>query len=87
LNRSNHKNNVQKTSWSDLKEIGLMKDEEHDLKIMLGIPILKSNAKGSGFDGGASPNFKKELSHSKLEGILNSSVEMNSNFEIQRNSG
>jgi hypothetical protein len=46
-----------------------MKNEEHDLKIMLGIPLLKSNSKPRVLGGLENPAFSKELSRQKLDVI------------------
>ena len=57
---SNHKNGIQRTSWTDLRAIDFEKDEENELKALLGIKMgsrdvtpqmyrhdLKTNSPGS----------------------------------------
>jgi hypothetical protein len=50
-----------------------MNNEEHEMKIMLGIPLPKFNGRESGIGGGGKPKLRKELSLNKLEGNLISS--------------
>jgi len=49
-----------------LREINFKKNEEHDLKVMLGIPLPKYNGR-EGLGGGGNSMLRKELSLGKLE--------------------
>jgi len=67
-----HHNNQQRTSWTDLREISFKRNEEHDLKVMLGIPLPKFNGR-EGLGGGGNSVLRKEISLGKLESKLVSS--------------
>lgn len=52
-----------------MREINFKKNEEHDLKVMLGIPLPKYNREG-GLGGGGNSHLRKEISLGKLENTL-----------------
>jgi len=49
-----------------LRDINFKKDEERDLKVMLGIPLPKYNGR-EGLGGGGNSILRKEISLSKLD--------------------
>lgn len=65
---SNHHNNNQKTSWSDLKQLNFKHTEEKDIKNMLGIPQPKIQIREvTGLGGGGNQNIRKEITLGRLE--------------------
>ena len=64
-----------------------MHNEEHELKMMLGIPLPKFNGREGGIGGGGHTEFRKELSLNKLEGNLISSGQKIVGSQILKNSG
>ena len=68
--KSNHKGKILKTQWSDLKEIEFRQNEEHELKVMLGIPLPRYNGRQAGIGGGGNTMLRKEMSLNRLEGNL-----------------
>jgi hypothetical protein len=53
-----------------LKSIEFRQNEEHDIKLMLGIPLPKFNGREGGIGGGGNPDLRKEYSLSRLEDSL-----------------
>jgi hypothetical protein len=50
-----------------LKAIDFREKEEHDLKVLLGIPVPKLVNREGGFGGGGNANIRKDYSMRKIE--------------------
>lgn len=67
---SNHHNNNQRTSWSDLRKLNFHRNEEHDIKALLGIPQPKQKLQireVNSLGGGGNQNIRKEITLGRLE--------------------
>ena len=61
-----HKCDIQRTSWSDLKQINYQVNEETNIKSILGIPYEQKSYK-EGFGGGGQSGFRSQLSLENVE--------------------
>ena len=61
----NHKNEAQRTSWTDLRAINYQQNEEYSIKQLLGIPIDKKQTK-EGLGGGGQESLRQQLSLNKI---------------------